>query len=198
MYIDKELKELVTLSHMTSGANWGVGMLLVHPVTRQLLLGRRTDTKNMCSPGGKVEIGESPLQGALRETKEESNVKVNSCKFYDCEMHTAENGKNWTSFMFISDDFDVSTIKNQESEVEPWGWYSVEEALKMDLFPPTKKSIERAIAAGVLQVDCPEENFIPFTECPTTASGVHDSCCCAYTYTEPEQIFTSHSGLFWD
>lgn len=198
MYIDNDLKELVTTSSMKQGNNWGTGMLVIHPVTRKLLLGKRTDTCNYCSPGGKVEVGESPLQGVLRETKEESNIKVNSCKLYDYEMHTAENGKNWTSFMFLTDDFDDSEIKNQESEVEPWGWFTVEEALSMDLFPPTRKSLERAIEADLVYMAHEPDNYIPFVECPTSGFMAHDSCCCAYSHEEPEQVFTTHQGLYWD
>lgn len=198
MFIDNDLKELVTTSSMKQGNNWGTGMLIIHPVTHKILLGKRTDTHNFCSPGGKVEIGESPLQGVLRETKEESNIKVNSCNFYSYEMHTAENGKNWTSFMFITDDFDDSAIKNQESEVEPWDWYTVEEALEMDLFPPTRKSLERAIEEDVIYMAHESNNYIPFVECPSTASGVQDSCCCAYSYSQPEEVFTTHQLLPWD
>ena len=198
MYIDNDLKELVTSSSMKTGNNWGTGMLIVHPDTKKLLLGKRTDTGNYCSPGGKVEIGESPLQGVLRETLEESNIPVNSCNLYSYELHTAENGKDWTSFMFFTDDFDDSNIQNQESEVEPWDWYSLDEALSMDLFPPTRKSIERSVEANLLSVDCKSDNYIPFVECPKSASGVKDSCCCAYSYSEPEQVFTTHQWLPWD
>ena len=204
MVIDTDLVQLVSMSEMKSGNNYGTGMLLVHPETRKLLLGRRTDTHNMCSPGGKVEVGESPLQGVVRETLEEANVQVTSVKFYDYEMHTAENGKNWTSFMFYSDDFDPSTIKNQESEVEPWDWYTLDEALDMDLFPPTRKSIERAIEAGLFEEEdydvnikapmaplhdlaYPKHEFIPFVEVPT--SPFMDTCPCAYTYCKPDEIF---------
>lgn len=198
MHIDNDLENLVTTSCMKQGNNWGTGMLIIHPTTKKLLLGKRVDTHDYCSPGGKVEVGESPLQGVLRETKEESNIRVNSCKLYDYEMHTADNGKNWTSFMFLTDDFDDSELQNQESEVEPWGWYDVEEALSMDLFPPTRKSIERAIEAKLLDTDCESENYIPFVECPTSGFMAKDSCCCAYSYEEPEQVFTTHQGLYWD
>lgn len=201
MFIDNDLKELVTNASMRTGNNWGTGMLIIHPVTRKILLGKRTDTHNFCSPGGKVEVGESPLQGIYRETKEESNIKVNSCIFYSYEMHVAENGKNWTSFMFITDDFDDTEMKSQESEIEgDWDWYTVEEALQMDLFPPTRKSLERAIEEDVICMAHEPDNYIPFTECPTsaTAATIKDSCCCAYSYTEPEQVFTTHQGLSWD
>lgn len=198
MYIDNDLKELVTTSKMKQGGNWGTGMLVIHPITRKLLLGKRTDTHNYCSPGGKVEIGESPLQGVLRETKEESNIKVNSCNLYSYEMHTAPNGKTWTSFMFLTDDFDDSKIKNQVTEVEPWGWYTVEEALSMDLFPPTRKALERAMDADLVYMAHEPDNYIPFVECPTSGFTVKDGCCCAYSYEEPEKTFTTHQWLPWD
>ena len=201
MVIDNDLKNLVTSSCMKTGNNWGTGMLIVHPQTRKILLGKRTDTHNYCSPGGKVEVGESPLQGVLRETKEESNISCNSVKFYDYEMHMAENGKNWTSFMFVCDDFDDSAIVNQQSEVEPWGWYSVEEALAMDLFPPTRKSLERAIEADLVYMEHEPDNYIGFVDCSTSASSVsacHDSCVCAYSFSEPEQVFTTHQAFPWD
>ena len=53
--------------------------------------------------------------------------------------------------MFLSTDFDYSKIKAQESEVEPWGWYTIEEALSMELFEPTKVSLELAIQLGALE-----------------------------------------------
>lgn len=207
MVIDNDLLELVKNSQMKSGNNYGTGMLIVNPTDGKILLGKRTDTHNMCSPGGKVEIGESPLQGVIRETKEESNLDVKSAKFYDYEMHTADNGKNWVSFMFITTDF-AGDIKNQESEVEPWDWYTLDEALEMDLFPPTRKSIERAIEAGVLGDNtntsgldpadpdgCPVEGkmdylqptFIPFVDMPT--SPFEDTCNCAYSWQPADDIF---------
>lgn len=198
MRLDSDLKNLVVNGKMRTGGNYGTGMILVHPVTRKLLLAKRTDTHNFCTPGGKVEVGETPLQGVIRETLEESNVEVRNPKLYDYEMHTAENGKNWTSFMFICDDFDESTIKNQEREVEPWDWYDLDEALQMDLFPPTRKSIERAVEAGVLNYTSTTDNYISFVDCPTSASTVKDSCSCAYSYEEPDTIFVNNQGLYWD
>lgn len=199
MHIDKDLLSLVTQSSMTSGNNWGTGMLVIHPITRKLMLGKRTDTKTMCSPGGKVELGESPLMGVLRETKEESNITCNKVKFYDLEMHAAENGKNWTSFMFFTEDFDDSQIKAQKSEIEgDWDWYTVEEALSMDLFPPTRKSLERAIELDLVYMAHEPDNYIPFEDCPTSGFTIKDSCSCAYSYSEPEPIFTYQAGLIWD
>ena len=59
MVIDNDLKNLVTSSCMKTGNNWGTGMLIVHPQTRKILLGKRTDTHNYCSPGGKARRSSS-------------------------------------------------------------------------------------------------------------------------------------------
>lgn len=205
MYIDNDLMDLVTRSSMKSGNNYGTGMLIIHPETGEILLGIRSDTKNWCSPGGKVELGESPLQGVLRETLEESGIVVQSCMFYDYEMHTAENGKNWTSFMFASNSFDSTNLLAQQGEIDgEWGWYPVDLALTMNLFPPTRKSIERAIQAGVLDSyssSMSNENFIPFVECPTSTIRIKDGCCCAYSSQELQEsssIFDDSYLLPWD
>ena len=151
--VDRDFINLVQKGSMKSGNNWGCGILLIHPDNGKLLLARRTDTHNFASPGGKVEIGESPMQGIVRECLEESNIGINSMVCYDSFMHTAENGKNWVSFMFMSNDFDYSNIRNQEREMEEFDWYSIPEALEMDLFPATRKSIERALELGILKLD---------------------------------------------
>lgn len=196
MRIDKDLIELVQNGKMKSGNNYGTGMIVVDPNTGKILIGKRTDTHDYCSPGGKVEIGETPLQGVIRETKEEANIDVNTCMFYGYEMHTAPNGKNWVSFMFITWDWS-GDIKNQESEVEPWEWVEPDIAMMMDLFPPSRKSLDIANEAGllshrnlksVLELPVFDENFIPFIEVPT--SPFHSMCNCAYSVNQTtEQAF---------
>ena len=147
---DNELYTLLTTSKMTSGLNYGCGVILFNPITKKILLAKRTDTKDYATPGGKVEVGESPVKGITRETHEEANVKLNSVKFLGYRCHVAKNNKNWTSFMFLSTDFDDSKLKNQESEMEEWNWYTIEEALSMELFEPTKYSLNLAIELGCL------------------------------------------------
>lgn len=43
---------------------------------RWLLLGRRDDGNGWCLPGGKLELGETDLAGALRELHEEAGLRI--------------------------------------------------------------------------------------------------------------------------
>ena len=182
-----------------SSDNWGTGIILQNPMTKKILLAKRTDTGEYGTPGGKVEYQESPKQGVIRECKEESNVTIKDMICYGNNLHVAPNGKNWVDFLFYSNAFDDSNIKNQETEMEPFDWYSVDEALSMNLFPPSRTGLELAISAGVL--DGVTDNFIKFVDCPTTASAVSDSYPCQYSYCEPEQTFEGKlvsPWIYWD
>ena len=204
-----DFKSLVVNGVKHSTDNWGTGVILHDPTTNCILLAKRTDTGTYGTPGGKVEMGESPRDGVLRECMEESNVKINSMICYGDNLHTSPYGKNWVDFLFYSNDFDASALKNQESEMEEWSWVPVSEAFGMDLFPPSRTGLEMAIDQGIMTnvnpavVDISDTvqnplHYIPFVECPTSASQIMDSPPCQYSYVEPEQIFTTHQWLSWD
>lgn len=196
--MDRDFVELVNTGVKHSTDNWGCGVILQHPQTKKILLARRTDTHTWASPGGKVEYQESPKQGVLRECKEESNVTIHNMSCYDYRVHTAPNGKNWVDFLFYSDSFDDSDVKPQATEMEPFEWFTVDEALQLDMFEPTKRALLSAIALGLLDGTCDEENYIPFVDCPSTPSAAQDSCHCAYSFVEPETVFANNQGLYWD
>ena len=208
---DLELYNLLTNSKQASGNNWGTGVILYNSITKKILMAKRTDTKNYCSPGGKVEVGESPVKGIARETHEEANVKLNSIKFLGYRCHTSSNNKNWVSFMFLSTDFDYSKIKHQESEVEPWEWYTIEEALTMELFEPTKISLELALQLGAIkcediEVACEEviggtgngdtgENLIFNADDLPRVSEMYINCS---RDLEPTPSYSYNDNLVWD
>ena len=201
-----DFKDLVCCGVKHSTDNWGTGVIIHDPITNCILLAKRTDTGTYGTPGGKVEMGESPKDGVIRECLEESNVKINSMVCYGDNLHSSPNGKNWVDFLFYSKDYDASALKNQESEMEDWNWVPVSEALNMDLFPPSRTGLELAIERGILgdnQIDISDTVvkpawYIPFVECPTSASQIMDSPPCQYSYVEPEQVFTTHQWLPWD
>lgn len=198
MYFNEDLKELVVNSPMTSKEHFGAGMLVHNPYTNKILLAKRTDTNNYCNPGGRCEIGECVLDGVLRETIEEANVKVNSCKLYDYACTEGE-GHDWVSFMFYTNDFDATDLANQEEEVGEWGWYDITEALNMDLFPCTRIAICRAIENELVYDNCKENRYIPFVECKKDGFIAHDTCHCAYSYRAQDEVFNpNNQGIYWD
>lgn len=207
LIVSDDLKMLVTSSRKQSTDSWGIGIILHDPRTNKILLAKRTDNGMYGSPGGKVEIGETPAEGIIRECKEESNVTINSMICYGYFPHTDPLGRSWTSFQFYSNDFDAVSLINQQSEMEQFSWYTIPDALQMDLFPPCKIALSNALDEGIISEIAPVDisdtvvqgsKYIPFMECPTSASQIMDSPPCQYTWTEPEKVFTTHQWLPWD
>ena len=69
------MDELVTRYHRNKNSWWGTGVIVVDELGR-FLVGLRSDTKTWGSPGGKVDIGETPLQAIMREAKEEAGITL--------------------------------------------------------------------------------------------------------------------------
>lgn len=197
--IDQDFVNLVNTGVKHSTDNWGTGIILQHPQTGKILLAQRTDTGEFAGPGGKVELAESPKDGILRETREESNITIRDMSCYDFRTHTSPNGKNWVDFLFYSNNFDDSDITNQKSEMGEFGWYDVSETRNMKLFPPTRAGIDRAMELGLLGGTSGSSNYISFVDCPTSATAVMDSPPCQYSYQQPE-IFDSpsYNWFEWD
>ena len=201
MTITSDFIDMVNNGVKRSSDNWGTGIILQHPQTGKILLAKRTDTGEYGTPGGKVEYQESPKDGVLRECLEESNIKVNDMLCYGNNLHTAPNGKNWVDFLFYSNSFDDSNIQNQPSEMEPFSWYSIEDALNLNLFPPSRTGLEIAIENGILNSQADETNYIKYVNCPTSASSIMDSPACQYSYQELEQTYEGKlisPWIYWD
>lgn len=124
---------------MKPGGNWGAGVLVMNS-KKEILIGLRTDTKDWCTPGGRVQPGETPLHGVIRECREESNLRIKNPRFIGTQVDD-NNGRLWISFMFIAKDF-KGNIKPQESEIVKWEWKPLNEVKKMKLFKPTKEMLE--------------------------------------------------------
>lgn len=103
-------------------------------------------------PGGHWESGETLKECATREVKEESGV---TCKnptlisVYD--FYRKDKGKSYVS-IGMKADFESGELADLDEEGRlDWDWYTLEEALKLNLFPPDKILVERYLSGIVYE-----------------------------------------------
>ena len=68
-------------------------------------------------PSGHIEINESPLEGAIRETLEETNLSVTKTSF-SCVIHRTNKHRlndDYVDFFFLCNSY-TGTIKNNEPD----------------------------------------------------------------------------------
>ena len=101
-----------------------------------LLLKRSEKGKNYgtwCLPGGHIEKGESPIEAAKRESKEECG-KVKGIEF------DSNKEQNWTTFFFkINKPFSCK----MSAEHSNYKWADISELEKIKLHPKLKKNINQ-------------------------------------------------------
>lgn len=112
----------------------GAGVIFLN-TKGELLIVKPDYRDNWLIPGGSVEADESPLQGAIRETKEEIGIDLASPDligvFYKSSKDTRPES---LQFMFsggILSDVDIESIKLQEDEILAYKFLPVEEALTL-------------------------------------------------------------------
>ncbi len=100
-----------------------------------LLLKRlKEPNKDSFTPvGGKLDPFESPLKSAIRETFEETGIKVEPMKYGGILTETSPTAYNWTSYVYIADiDFIEPPFCNEGTLM----WISFDDLLKV----PTPKT----------------------------------------------------------
>lgn len=125
-----------------------------------LLLGLGHDPSNKESiyamPGGHWESGETLTEAVRREIREESNLETSNIEFLSVfEFFHAEKQKTYLSIWFEtiwkSGELTVMEPENKSH----WGWYSIEEALKLPLWKLDRILIDRALKK--INYDYPKE-----------------------------------------
>ncbi len=100
-------------------------------------------------PKGRGEEGESPIETALRELKEETNLELafyDETQFLSTSYSFMRDGemieKTSTYFLgfVVHPDFSI-----QEAEVKEAGWFSIEEARTQLTFPDYKTLLDEAV-----------------------------------------------------
>lgn len=192
MIMTDDLRRMAANAKIADDMKCGVGCVLLRP-DGKMWCQIRSDTKQIATPGGKVEKGESPLMAVKREVLEEMGITLRSVFLYGIQSHTSPTG-SWMSFLFVSDDFDDTGAKKQTSEVDDMFIMTLGEfnTLPEDrVFPPSRVGMDELTDCGgyVFSTDTggyersayAQERMIPYAECPDTPTGVSDSCMCAYS-----------------
>ncbi|MFH1564948.1 MAG: NUDIX domain-containing protein [bacterium] len=118
----------------------------------KILIGRDTRKGELVYgvPGGHWENGETLKECAIREVNEESGVECSDVEIISVyDFYREDKDKSYVTIgmkaKYLSGDL-KDLVKEGRLE---WGWYSVEEALKLNLFPADRVLIER-FASGVV------------------------------------------------
>lgn len=80
--------------------------------------------------GGKVDLGETPLEAGIRETLEEIGIQLRKEKLNFLSMDTIE--KLHFTVYYIKKDVDIKKCKLQKEEVEELKYFKIEELQELD------------------------------------------------------------------
>lgn len=109
----------------------------------EILLVRKNNSMYFMQAGGKIEIGETPLQALVREIQEELGLRLNSSDFnyigHFCVPAANEANHHIDTHLFSINI--TNTDLTAQAELAEVGWYSIIEARKLNLAPLTKDII---------------------------------------------------------
>src|SRR6056300_1572257 len=104
-----------------------------------VLLATRSNNPNdtcsdkVCIPGGRLESGESPIEGGIRELKEETGIDINEIShILKPIIYNAPNQSKYRKYHgmtytgLLPDDYNYK-ITPQENEISDVRWYKVDQ-----------------------------------------------------------------------
>lgn len=120
--IPEGIKKIATLCVLRNGNNF------------MLLKRLKEPNKDTYTPvGGKIEPYETPEEGVIRETFEETGIRVDKVKFCGILTETSPTKYNWLSYVYVADIDEVTPPECNEGTLE---WIAYEDLLSV----PTPKT----------------------------------------------------------
>lgn len=125
------------------------GVVFVNTIEKKILMIHPTYRKDFWDfPKGRMEEGETPIQAAIREVKEETSLNVTEDELIDFGFHKYNNHKN--VHLFICYDKEINTHKlictsmvegktHNYPEADDFRFFSIDEAI--DLMCPSMKKV---------------------------------------------------------
>lgn len=117
----------------------GCGVLVVR--NGKILAGSRIERAGkgkLCGPGGHIEPGETPEQGAMREAYEEFGIICNELKPLGVQTGRGSHGN---SAVFLCSDFTGEPNTDEEEMTEPQ-WIQPSEITEEEAYPPFFQSLK--------------------------------------------------------
>lgn len=126
----------------------GIGVLIVQD--GKLLLGHRVrngedtggiyEPDSWCLPGGKQEYGETVFQGAVRETKEETNLDITDMQVFSAA-DDIQPGKHFVTIQIIARSCSGILRVMEPDKQDAWKWFRISD-LPQHIYSPSKKFID--------------------------------------------------------
>ena len=96
----------------------------------KILLSRRLNTwfgeNEFAPPGGNVDMNETPLLSAVRETKEEVNLQLTTESLRLIEKNVTEaNGRIFENYYYATSQFTGKSINNEPHRHSDLDWYPI-------------------------------------------------------------------------
>jgi len=126
--IDNGFPEWCPIQDQDPGVRVGLTAMVVR--NGKILLGERfnTETANgmFAYPGGRMDYGETPENGVVREVLEETGLVVNKERMYfltSKNEYFPEANKHYVSLVFIVEDFEGEPETKEPNKCKGWDWY---------------------------------------------------------------------------
>lgn len=125
---------------MDAATPTGCGVIVIKD--GKILIGERKDNGLVCGPGGHIEIGETPEEAAIRETREEFGINI--ADIIPLTVISGMPAEYCPSQIFLCTEFFGTPIAFN-TEMENARFEPVSEALKKNLFLPFELSIRELL-----------------------------------------------------
>jgi 8-oxo-dGTP diphosphatase len=140
----------------------GVGFGVMVIKDGKVLLGKRNDDPAKASslmhgegtwtmPGGKLDFGETLVEGARRELLEETGISANSLRFVSLTDDMAGDA-HFVTAGFLCERFSGAPKTMEPEEITEWKWFPIGK-LPEKVFPPSRKIIENFSKGVVYHAD---------------------------------------------
>ena len=113
----------------------------------RVLLGTRegaVGNGTWCPPGGHLEMNETMIDCAIRETKEESGIEIANVRFLTALDNIWEAHSSHSVVLFFVADWSAGEPVPQEGEMHSWQWFEWGK-LPSPLFRPTELFLDLGI-----------------------------------------------------